>query len=86
MQDGKGKKPETKVADRPPTHAEDPIRTVGEAAAQLNRTRRTIYNWCESGVLKPGRHPTSKRIIGIRQSQIDQCLKLFPIGGDNTDG
>lgn len=90
MKPPKAKKTETLVSSdsgthprRPPTHAEDPILTVSEAAAQLGKTTRTVYNWIQSGVLEAGRHPESKRILGIRQSQIDQCLSLFPIGKRN---
>lgn len=61
----------------PPTHAEDPILTIGEVAEMLGKHRNTISRWISDGIIAAGKHPSG--VAGIRQSQVEKMLKSFPI-------
>jgi excisionase family DNA binding protein len=68
-----GKRAENGDATGPPTHQEDPIISVNEAARRVGKHHNTVQNWIRSGLLRAVR--TQDRILGVRESALNKLLE-----------
>jgi len=64
--------------ERPPTHAEDPILSLREAAEQFGKSSQTVGRWIHDGLLRVIRLPSG--MPGVRQSDVDAFLGGSALG------
>lgn len=60
------------VKEQPPTHREDPLRSLGEVARQLGKHRNTIMQWARDGLFEVVPQPGGR--LEVRQSVINRFL------------
>lgn len=57
----------------PPTHREDPLRSINEVARQLGRHHSTVMQWAVDGLFEVVPQPAGR--FCVRQSVINKFLK-----------
>lgn len=59
-------------------HADEPkperVLTVGEVAARIGKTRKTVHLYCKMGLLKKAKFGAQSRASGILASSLDALL------------
>lgn len=73
-------------AKAPPTHREDPLLSLKEAAAMIGVDERTIHRWATQHGrrrIKSVRFPSGRR--KIRQSVVNQIMSATGHNGDATE-